>query len=250
MTRDRRRIIGVGGSEMILRSVKLFTLLALLGAANAGASATPVKWPNFPADSTCTPAIPNNGLRLGTQATPAVSAQMKAIFDADQEDRQGNIDWAKVKPRDLAREKIVLDLLKTGKLVTGKELVGAAYVFQHGSCPNHFLLANVLAERAIKLGTQGAKWIYAATLDRWLLNTRKPQKFGGEPPAFVQVRDKSGKIMQCIFIQLPMDSTTTDADLKKYDQLSLSEIKKRNDGIIKESKAICKGVPINPQKFY
>lgn len=216
------------------------------------ASASEISWPNFPADSTCTPAIPNSGLSFGTKADAKASARMKVLYDADQKDRQGQIDWSVVTPRDRAREVETLALLKSGKLSTGTDALGAAFVFQHGNCPNHYLLAHTLAEQALALNPNRseAKFIFAATLDRYLLSRRKNQKFGGELPTFVQVRDKTGTLTQCIFIELPMDPTTIDAELKKYNLPLLSEIKKRKDGIIKDAKAACKGVPINSQKFY
>ena len=166
---------------MILRSVIPAFFIAV-GTACAGGSGGPVAqvdWPQFAADRNCTPPIQGGTLRLGTQASPAVSAQIKAIFDADQADRQGNIDWAKVGPRDLTRQAAVLKLLQSGRVATSEELVGAAFVFQHGNCPNHYLLAHTLADQAIRRGDRQAvtKFIFAATYDRWLLSTGKLQKY-------------------------------------------------------------------------
>jgi hypothetical protein len=38
--------------------------------------------------------------------------------------------------------------------------------------------ANELARQGIELGDERSKWLYAATMDRWLVSQGKPQKYG------------------------------------------------------------------------
>jgi len=107
------------------------------------------------------------------------NAEMTAIYDADQADRQPGpkIDWTKVWPRDAARRARTKALLDAGKLNSGTDFVHAAFVFQHGS-GNDFLLAHVLATIAIARGRPDATWIAAATLDRYLQSVGQPQVYG------------------------------------------------------------------------
>ena len=102
---------------------------------------------------------------------------MTAIFDADQADRAHGgaaIDWSVVTPRDEARRARTLALLDAGALHSGDDFWHAAFVFQHGSQPDDFLLAHTLAVIAAARGRADASWIAAATLDRYLQNIGRP----------------------------------------------------------------------------
>jgi hypothetical protein len=114
-------------------------------------------------------------------ATPPTNAEMTAIFDADQADRAHGgaaIDWSVVTPRDEARRARTLALLDAGALHSGDDFWHAAFVFQHGSQPDDFLLAHTLAVIAAARGRADASWIAAATLDRYLQNIGRPQIYG------------------------------------------------------------------------
>jgi hypothetical protein len=108
------------------------------------------------------------------------SAEMKAIFDADQADRRAgpSIDWSVVTPRDRARRARTQELIDTGALRTGDDFYHAAFVFQHGEAANDFLVAHTLAVIAAARGNRGAAWIAAATLDRYFQNIGRPQVYG------------------------------------------------------------------------
>ena len=110
--------------------------------------------------------------------TPS-NPEMKAIFDRDQGDRHvDKIDWKVVGPRDAQRRQRTAELLAAGALHTGDDYQEAAFVFQHGDKPDDFLLAHTLAVVAVAKGRRDAVWIAAATLDRYLQNTGRPQIFG------------------------------------------------------------------------
>ena len=57
----------------------------------------------------------------------------------------------------------------------GKE---ASFIFQHGNTVEDCLFAHVLAMEALVKGDESAKWIAAATLDRYLQSIKQPQIFG------------------------------------------------------------------------
>jgi hypothetical protein len=54
----------------------------------------------------------------------------------------------------------------------------AAFIFQHGQKPDDYLYAHVLATTALGKGFEPAKWLSAATLDRYLRSVKQPQIFG------------------------------------------------------------------------
>jgi len=110
--------------------------------------------------------------------------------------------WPAVARHDTAHRKTVLDLLRKRRVRSANEVYLAAFVFQHGQCPAHFRFASELAQAAIARGSEKAKWLYAAALDRYLLMSGKPQKFGTQ---FQLGDDGKPKLS-------PLDPTTTDAE--------------------------------------
>jgi len=53
-----------------------------------------------------------------------------------------------------------------------------AYLLIHGETTEDYQLAQEYAKMAVDMGSSVTKWLYAATLDRWLVSQGKPQKFG------------------------------------------------------------------------
>jgi hypothetical protein len=88
------------------------------------------------------------------------------------------VDWTVVGPRDAARRKRVRELIEQGGARTGKDYERAAMVFQHGDTPEEILFAHVLAVTALGKGNAGARWLAAASLDRYLHRLKQPQVFG------------------------------------------------------------------------
>jgi hypothetical protein len=116
---------------------------------------------------------------------PADSAELRKLFAADQADRTpppgklvGNIDWNAVTPRDRAREQRVKELIAADALRTGSDYYHAAMVLQHASTPDDYLLAHDLCVVAIGKGEERAKWLAAASLDRFLMNIGRAQRLG------------------------------------------------------------------------
>ena len=106
--------------------------------------------------------------------------EMKRIFDEDQRVRQPGvkIDWTTVDRSGAQRREAVMKLLGEGALHTGEDFTWAAFVFQHGSTPDDFLLAHTLALITLKKGNGDALWIATATLDRYLQAIHQPQIYG------------------------------------------------------------------------
>lgn len=80
--------------------------------------------------------------------------------------------------------------------------------------PNVYQRAHSFAKKAIQLGSSVSKWLYAASLDRWLISQTKLQKFG------TQFDVKTGKI-------LDYDSSTTDEERSEYGVPPLNQLLQR-----------------------
>jgi hypothetical protein len=111
------------------------------------------------------------------------NAEMAQIYDADQRVRQdvsklAREDWKEIAKSDAERRTRTRALLDAGALHTAGDYRKAAFVFQHGGRPDEFLLAHTLALVAVAKGDQGAAWIAAATLDRYLQAVHQPQIYG------------------------------------------------------------------------
>jgi hypothetical protein len=85
---------------------------------------------------------------------------------------------ATIKKQDEKHRRQVRELLARGALHTGKDFERAAFIFQHGSTPEGYLLAHSLALVAMARGNAGALWLATATLDRYLNSIKQPQIYG------------------------------------------------------------------------
>lgn len=176
----------------------------------------------------CTPIL--GTVTFGMTPDAAASTQMAQIFASDQAARSGGpgaIDWDTVAREDRERREQTLILLKSGRLSTPADFVGAAFLFQHGDCPAAYELANRLAAQAIAAGERPggtvhstARWIYAATYDRWQRSLGKPQKYGTQ---------YSSQGEGCNYQFEPYDPATTDAERAEYGVPTLEEALARVD---------------------
>ena len=149
--------------------------------------------------------VVNLDTSLGTD--PEILLRMSDLFLEDQALRLGieREEPGDVEQADLYRRVEVLGYIRDRKLNSPKGLVWAAFIFQHGNCPDHYLFANKLAKAALDAGDEDARWIYAATLDRYLMSLNQPQKYGTQ---FTFV-DGTYQLYQ-------VDPATTDAERAAY----------------------------------
>lgn len=185
---------------MLPRALPLLSVLLTLSTALAGGGGeAPTVTLNNPS---CHPVIGTVTFRTATD--PAASRRLAQLFAQDQADRAVQpIDWSKVAPADQARRREALQLLNAGRLSQGEDFYHAAFLFQHGDCPQHYELANLLAQQAMRRGYPAAGWLYAATFDRWMLSLGRPQKYGTQ-----FVTEPEG----CVVKLAPYDPATTDAE--------------------------------------
>ena len=103
-------------------------------------------------------------------------------FQEDQKDRErvydAPSDIVKLKDRDAARRKRIIVMMELGEVKTKNDLYHAAVIFQHGELASDFLTAHRLATLAALLGHRTARWLVAASLDRYLMRIGHPQIYG------------------------------------------------------------------------
>jgi hypothetical protein len=120
-----------------------------------------------------------------TQNPPKVSDAIHQLFVEDGEDVTHGISKfseEQLNARGNARREKVKALLAAGELKTGEDFQEAAFIFQHGNNTDDCLFAHILAMEAVLKGSDEAKWIEAATLDRYLQSIGQPQVFGTQYP--------------------------------------------------------------------
>nr|WP_156475435.1 hypothetical protein [Gluconobacter thailandicus] len=101
------------------------------------------------------------------------------MFQSDQEARQGqNIPWNELKNSDSKRREEIKRIINKGDLHTANDYYRASFIEQHGLNSDDYLLAHTLATTALVMGCADARWIVAATLDRYLWSIGKSQIYG------------------------------------------------------------------------
>jgi hypothetical protein len=149
---------------------------------------------------------------------PEVEQRLKVLFETEVAARKTeSTNWNSVKVEDAQRRAEVKKYLAVGKVVSGLSQYYAAMLFQHGNCLEHYRLANQLAEKAMNQGVAPARLLYAETMDRFLRNDGKPQKYG------TQYSQVDGK-----WELDPVDPATTDEERAKFDVPPLSQAKSMN----------------------
>ncbi len=124
----------------------------------------------------------HHGEGLARLTADEVSGELARMFAEDQGDRTpqpaGPIDWDVVGPRDSVRLARVKQMCRSQRLSTGMDHYHAAMILQHAHEPEDYLLAHELCIVAVGKGVEQAKWLAAASEDRYLMNIGRPQRFG------------------------------------------------------------------------
>jgi hypothetical protein len=134
----------------------------------------------------------------------------RKLFEADK------MSETQLKAHDIQRSKILEKILPE---IDESEIWNCHYaclLLMHSwsNDPKIFKKAHDYAKKAVEMGSTVTKWLYAASLDRWLVSQGKLQKYG------TQYDSTTGKI-------LPYDIETTEDQRKKYSVPSLKELKNR-----------------------
>jgi len=123
-----------------------------------------------------------------SQQQPQTAETIHQLFIEDQLQIPGAANGAsRLTPQEYdkllkARQAKVRAMLAAGELKTGNDFEEASFIFQHGNDPDDCLFAHVLAMEAVIKGDASARWIEAATLDRYLQSIKQQQVFGTQYP--------------------------------------------------------------------
>lgn len=109
------------------------------------------------------------------------NSELTTLYQQDQAARKAaDIDWSKLVEEDQIRQDRVRQLLAADSVVTANDFLHAAMIFQHGGDSSSYRLAHELVVRSVELDSTNnvARWLTAATYDRYLLSLNQPQWYG------------------------------------------------------------------------
>ncbi len=150
--------------------------------------------------------------------------ELRMMFEADQGERltdNGKIDWTVVAKNDQRRQARVLELEDDGLIRTGNDYFHAAMIFQHGMKPEDYERAHRYAKQGVELGSPhpAAKWLIAATWDRWQMAQKRPQWYGTQ-----YIRETPDGPLRLYTID---ESAVTDDERRALDVPTLAEAYRR-----------------------
>ncbi len=144
--------------------------------------------------------------------------ELKLLYEQDQNARKvENIDWTELIRQDSARRAEVNMLIEENKLSTSNDYYRAAMIFQHGNKAPSYKMAWQFAQKAVQIDSanSSARWLIAASYDRYLISIRKPQIYGTQ---FV-VMDKK------YYLQNIDTTIVSDKERIQYGTRTLQEIR-------------------------
>lgn len=159
-----------------------------------------------------------------------INTELEKLYFEDKNDRKleslNDFIQDEIDERDSMRLKRVYEMIKS-KEIDENEIWNCHYVallLQNGDSSQDFKLAHEYAKKAVDMGSEVTKWLYAATLDRYLLSIGEKQKYGTQ-------FDLSGDEPKLA----PYDESTTDEERAKYGvskiKNAISEYKKKYHNI-------------------
>ncbi len=108
--------------------------------------------------------------------------RLQELYQADQKDREKVYDspeaLRELRHKDAMRRTLVLEMISRGEVNTPNDLYHASVILQHATLPKDFLAAHRLATMAAILGHRAARWLVAASLDRFLMSVGLAQVYG------------------------------------------------------------------------
>jgi hypothetical protein len=163
-------------------------------------------------------------ISFSTSAQQSNNQELQNMYNEDQTARSGpNINWMLLSKQDSLREARVYQLIKEGKIVTGKDYYHSAMIFQHGRDTTASSMAVQQMRKAVELDATINKWLLAAAIDRDLMRRNKPQIYGTQ---YVKDNETGGK-----WKRYNIDSTKVSDEERKYyrvETLAEQKIKERN----------------------
>ncbi|MBP9697850.1 MAG: hypothetical protein KBD65_01525 [Candidatus Moranbacteria bacterium] len=119
------------------------------------------------------------------EGIPNQPKEAERLFTEDQLDRENGLnktDPALFAEREQTRYQKALEMFarykESPQFFSSEDLYHLSFLFQHGATPEDYKRAHILALEAERQGLEDAKWLTAATEDRYLLSLGKKQKWG------------------------------------------------------------------------
>jgi fucose permease len=140
-----------------------------------------------------------------------------SLYKADRQERinqprANTAAYKAMRARDQERRKSVLEIVGSNELHTAEDYYYAAHIMNHGDTPEDARNAHILALRSSELGHRPARWLAAASYDRWQMYQGQPQKYGTN-----YVYDGRGDRLWDV------DPKTTDEERAEWDVPPLAE---------------------------
>jgi tetratricopeptide (TPR) repeat protein len=112
-----------------------------------------------------------------------INMQLYLLFQADQSDRfnyREGQDWGEIARKDSLRQEKVARMIDDGQLKVSDDYYHAGMIFHHGRDSTAYKIAEWLANKALEMDStsDNARWLIAATKDRYLWSINQPQWYG------------------------------------------------------------------------
>lgn len=150
-----------------------------------------------------------------------MSKDLQDLFRADRDDRtnhpaHGTPEYRLLRERDAGRRQRLHAIIECGGLKEPEDYYHAAWILNHGESIEEIWQAHILAQKAAELGLRRARWLAAATYDRWLMYQGKPQKYGTQ----IVPDGKRQRVWD-------VEPATSDAERAAWDVPPLAEMERR-----------------------
>ena len=112
-----------------------------------------------------------------------MNKELRLLYETDKQERidqpkVNTLEYKSMRARDLQRRERVMEILAANQLATAEDYFHAAHIMNHGDTIEDARNAHNLALRSSELGYRPARWLAAASYDRWQMYQGKPQKYG------------------------------------------------------------------------
>ncbi len=112
-----------------------------------------------------------------------MNEELLSLYNADRMEHgnQAKVntpEYKAMRARDLQRRERVMQIVSGNGSLSAEDCFHAAWIMNHGDTPEDAQYAHSLALRSSELGHRPARWLAAASYDRWLMYQGKPQKYG------------------------------------------------------------------------
>ena len=130
------------------------------------------------------------GCQVNDDAYPVITDHvlLRALYEDDQEARNNITLGARITPEEVAafaradslRRVQVDSVVALGELLSANDYYHAAMIYQHGGDSLFYSKAYEMSSKAVELDSthKEAKWLSAASWDRYLISIGKPQWYG------------------------------------------------------------------------